>query len=145
MFAFSAQGLLGLVARAAHPTTVDNLSRGFNAVFEALAANGDADQLFYSSSAKAASRSPPWALFRKSRRRWPVSPLSFGGSQAHTEPTVRQNARCAALASTLTSFCTFAQVAPTAGMPITQSRMLENLRTRPCRYNCLCGEQPFAR
>ena len=52
MFAFSAQGLLGLVARAAHPTTVDNLSRGFNAVFEALAANGDADQLFYSSSAK---------------------------------------------------------------------------------------------
>ena len=52
MFAFSAQGQLELVARAAHPTTVDNLSRGFNAVFEALAANGDADQLFYSSSAK---------------------------------------------------------------------------------------------
>jgi len=52
MFAFSAQGQLELVARAAHPTTVDNLSRGFNAVFEALAANGDADELFYSSSAK---------------------------------------------------------------------------------------------
>jgi uncharacterized protein (TIGR01319 family) len=52
MFTFSAQGQLELVARAAHPTTVDNLSRGFNAVFEALAANGDADQLFYSSSAK---------------------------------------------------------------------------------------------
>ena len=52
MFAFSAQGQLELVARTAHPTTVDNLSRGFDAVFEALAANGDADELFYSSSAK---------------------------------------------------------------------------------------------
>ena len=52
MFAFSTQDQLDLVARAAHPTTVDNLSRGFDAVFDALVANGDAAQLFYSSSAK---------------------------------------------------------------------------------------------
>ena len=58
MFAFSTQDQLDLVARAAHPTTVDNLSRGFDAVFGALVANGDAAQLFYSSSAKAASQSP---------------------------------------------------------------------------------------
>ena len=52
MFAFSTQDQLDLVARAAHPATVDNLSRGFNTVLESLAANGNADQLFYSSSAK---------------------------------------------------------------------------------------------
>lgn len=51
-FAFSAQGQLELIARAAHPTTVDNLSRGFNVVFEMLAASGGANELFYSSSAK---------------------------------------------------------------------------------------------
>jgi uncharacterized protein (TIGR01319 family) len=51
-FAFSAQGELDIAARATHPTTVDNLSRGFNAVFEALAAPGGANELFYSSSAK---------------------------------------------------------------------------------------------
>jgi uncharacterized protein (TIGR01319 family) len=51
-FAFSAQGQLEFVARAAHQTTVDNLSRGFNAVFEVLVAEGDTHELFYSSSAK---------------------------------------------------------------------------------------------
>jgi uncharacterized protein (TIGR01319 family) len=50
--AFSAQGQLELVASAAHQTTVDNLSRGFNAVFETLAADGYANEIFYSSSAK---------------------------------------------------------------------------------------------
>nr|WP_192360306.1 glutamate mutase L [Mesorhizobium mediterraneum] len=51
-FVLSRRNELRVAKRSAHPTTVDDLSRGFNAVFEALSADGMPDELFYSSSAK---------------------------------------------------------------------------------------------
>ncbi len=51
-FVLSSRNELRVAKRSAHPTTVDDLSRGFSSVFEALSADGKADQLFYSSSAK---------------------------------------------------------------------------------------------
>ncbi|MER9677481.1 glutamate mutase L [Mesorhizobium sp. M0208] len=51
-FVLSSRNDLRVVKRAARPTTVDDLSRGFNAVYDALSADGKPDQIFYSSSAK---------------------------------------------------------------------------------------------
>ncbi|WP_296746951.1 glutamate mutase L [Mesorhizobium sp.] len=51
-FVLSSPNELRVAKRAAHPTTVDDLSRGFNFVFDALSADGEHDELFYSSSAK---------------------------------------------------------------------------------------------
>ena len=87
MFAFSAQGQLELVARAAHPTTVDNLSRGFNAVLEALEANGDADELFYSSSAKGGLAVAALGIVPEITAE--MARITAGRSQAHTEFCLR--------------------------------------------------------
>jgi uncharacterized protein (TIGR01319 family) len=51
-FVLSSRNELRVAKRAAHPTTVDDLSRGFDAVFGALSTEGKPEQLFYSSSAK---------------------------------------------------------------------------------------------
>src|SRR5262249_53925497 len=51
-FVLSSRNELRVAGRPAPPTTGDDLSRGFDAVFGALSAEGAPDQLFYSSSAK---------------------------------------------------------------------------------------------
>ncbi|RWA98691.1 MAG: glutamate mutase [Mesorhizobium sp.] len=51
-FELSASKELWVASRAAHPTTVDDLSQGFGAVINTLSSDGAPGELFYSSSAK---------------------------------------------------------------------------------------------
>ncbi|WP_018236312.1 glutamate mutase L [Ensifer sp. BR816] len=51
-FRASADGGLQLLDRASHPTTVENLSRGFDAVLRELVEDDESYDLYYSSSAK---------------------------------------------------------------------------------------------